>query len=126
MWAPGDEQTRQAIEGAHERAIAVVIAWIEDDVAVIRYNAAVSCHARSDLADGRAAARPRLATCGLWPRSRAARSAQGSPTGETRPDTPGVTSRSCRDSGWEQVRPQRDHRRLCGLLKIVPWPRALA
>ncbi|MBI0377458.1 relaxase domain-containing protein [Streptomyces albiflaviniger] len=69
----------------HERAIAVVIAWIEDDVAVIRYNAAGSCHARSDLADGRAAARPRLTTRGLWPRSRAAPSVHESPD---RRDTP--------------------------------------
>ncbi|BBC28954.1 hypothetical protein SGFS_002450 [Streptomyces graminofaciens] len=39
MWALGDEETRKAIEAAHERAIAIVLAWIEDDVAVIRYGA---------------------------------------------------------------------------------------
>lgn len=39
LWALGDEETRKAIEAAHERAIAVVLAWIEDDVAVIRYGA---------------------------------------------------------------------------------------
>ncbi|MCG0283996.1 MobF family relaxase [Streptomyces sp. PSAA01] len=39
LWALGDEETRTAIETAHERAIAVVLAWIEDDVAVIRYGA---------------------------------------------------------------------------------------
>lgn len=37
LWALGDEETRKAIEAAHERAIALVLAWIEDDVAVIRY-----------------------------------------------------------------------------------------
>ncbi|MFF4658951.1 relaxase domain-containing protein [Streptomyces sp. NPDC001381] len=37
LWALGDEETRKAIEAAHERAIALVPAWIEDDVAVIRY-----------------------------------------------------------------------------------------
>jgi conjugative relaxase-like TrwC/TraI family protein len=39
MWALGDEETRKAIEAAHERAIAIVLAWIETDVAVIRYGA---------------------------------------------------------------------------------------
>ncbi|MFI6730229.1 relaxase domain-containing protein [Streptomyces atratus] len=39
LWALGGEETRKAIEAAHERAIAVVLAWIEDDVAVIRYGA---------------------------------------------------------------------------------------
>ncbi|MEV5049341.1 MobF family relaxase [Streptomyces griseoincarnatus] len=39
LWALGDEETRKAIEAAHERAIAIVLAWIEDDVAVIRYGA---------------------------------------------------------------------------------------
>ncbi|MGW2331634.1 MobF family relaxase [Streptomyces sp. NPDC001700] len=39
LWALGDEETRKAIEDAHERAIAVVLAWIEDEVAVIRYGA---------------------------------------------------------------------------------------
>ncbi|MCF1597750.1 relaxase domain-containing protein [Streptomyces muensis] len=37
LWALGDEETRKAIEAAHERAIALVLAWIEDDAAVIRY-----------------------------------------------------------------------------------------
>ncbi|MFJ8465019.1 relaxase domain-containing protein [Streptomyces swartbergensis] len=39
IWALGDEETRKAIEAAHERAIAIVLAWIEEDVAVIRYGA---------------------------------------------------------------------------------------
>ncbi|MGW3653539.1 MobF family relaxase [Streptomyces sp. NPDC000878] len=39
LWALGDEVTRKAIEAAHERAIAVVLAWIEDNAAVIRYGA---------------------------------------------------------------------------------------
>ncbi|MFD7409485.1 MobF family relaxase [Streptomyces sp. NPDC059866] len=39
LWALEDEETRKAIEAAHERAIAVVLAWIETDVAVIRYGA---------------------------------------------------------------------------------------
>ncbi|MFD3681954.1 MobF family relaxase [Streptomyces sp. NPDC058613] len=37
LWALGDEETRRAIEAAHERAIVRVLEWIEDDVAVIRY-----------------------------------------------------------------------------------------
>jgi conjugative relaxase-like TrwC/TraI family protein len=39
LWALGDEETRKAIEAAHERAIALVLAWVETDVAVIRYGA---------------------------------------------------------------------------------------
>ncbi|MHB6912835.1 MobF family relaxase [Streptomyces sp. DB-54] len=39
LWALGDEETRRAIEAAHERAIAVVLAWIEDEAAVIRLGA---------------------------------------------------------------------------------------
>ncbi|MFJ8150324.1 MobF family relaxase [Streptomyces sp. NPDC096048] len=37
LWAFGDEETRLAIEAAHERAIERVPEWIEDEVAVIRY-----------------------------------------------------------------------------------------
>ncbi|MFE2749523.1 relaxase domain-containing protein [Streptomyces scopuliridis] len=37
LWALGDEETRRVIEAAHERAIAAVLAWIEDNVAVIRF-----------------------------------------------------------------------------------------
>ncbi|MET9483614.1 MobF family relaxase [Streptomyces sp. NPDC006638] len=37
LWALGDEETRQVIEAAHERAIVRVLEWIEDEVAVIRY-----------------------------------------------------------------------------------------
>lgn len=37
MRALGDEETRKAIEAALERAIAIVLAWIEVDSAVIRY-----------------------------------------------------------------------------------------
>ncbi|HCA85382.1 MAG TPA: hypothetical protein DEQ61_07740 [Streptomyces sp.] len=39
LWALGDDETRRVIEAAHERAIAAVLAWIEDDVAVIRFGA---------------------------------------------------------------------------------------
>ncbi|MFD9796929.1 MobF family relaxase [Streptomyces sp. NPDC059070] len=37
LWAFGDEETRKVIEAAHEYAIARVLEWIEDEVAVIRY-----------------------------------------------------------------------------------------
>ncbi|MFF3624936.1 MobF family relaxase [Streptomyces sp. NPDC002467] len=37
LWALGDEETRQVIEAADERAIERVLEWIEDEVAVIRY-----------------------------------------------------------------------------------------
>lgn len=37
LWAFGDEETRRAIEAAHEYAIERVLEWIEDEVAVIRY-----------------------------------------------------------------------------------------
>ncbi|MGW7136651.1 MobF family relaxase [Streptomyces xanthophaeus] len=37
VWALGDEETRQVIEAAQERAIVRVLEWIEDEVAVIRY-----------------------------------------------------------------------------------------
>ncbi|MER7000850.1 MobF family relaxase [Streptomyces sp. NPDC000410] len=37
LWALGDEETRRVIEAAHEYAIARVLVWIEDEVAVIRY-----------------------------------------------------------------------------------------
>ncbi|MFJ2307561.1 MobF family relaxase [Streptomyces sp. NPDC087787] len=39
LWALGDEETRRAIEAAHERAIAAVLAWIEDEAAIIRVGA---------------------------------------------------------------------------------------
>ncbi|MFI1622385.1 MobF family relaxase [Streptomyces lydicus] len=39
LWALGDDETRKAIEDAHERAITTVLAWIEDNAAVIRYGA---------------------------------------------------------------------------------------
>ncbi|MFF7705398.1 MobF family relaxase [Streptomyces lydicus] len=39
LWALGDEETRKAIEDAHECAITAVLAWIEDNAAVIRYGA---------------------------------------------------------------------------------------
>ncbi|MCX3291822.1 relaxase domain-containing protein [Streptomyces sp. NEAU-H22] len=39
LWMFGDEETRKAIEAVHERAIAIVLAWIEDDVTVIRFGA---------------------------------------------------------------------------------------
>ncbi|MDJ0384968.1 MobF family relaxase [Streptomyces sp. G-G2] len=37
LWALGDDETRQVIEAAHERAIERVLEWIEDEAAVIRY-----------------------------------------------------------------------------------------
>ncbi|WP_186784524.1 MobF family relaxase [Streptomyces sp. CBG33] len=37
LWAFGDDETRWAIEAAHEYAIERVLEWIEDEVAVIRY-----------------------------------------------------------------------------------------
>ncbi|MEU7190300.1 relaxase domain-containing protein [Streptomyces sp. NPDC045369] len=37
LWALGDDETRRVIEAAHERAIERVLAWIEDEVAVVRY-----------------------------------------------------------------------------------------
>ncbi|MFI9176160.1 MobF family relaxase [Streptomyces lincolnensis] len=37
LWALGDDETRRVIEAAHERAIARVLEWIEDQVAVIRF-----------------------------------------------------------------------------------------
>ncbi|WP_328741415.1 relaxase domain-containing protein [Streptomyces caniferus] len=39
LWALGDEETRKAIEDAHERAITTVLAWIEDTAAVTRFGA---------------------------------------------------------------------------------------
>ncbi|MFJ4329090.1 MobF family relaxase [Streptomyces tricolor] len=39
LWALGDEETRRAIEAAHERAITAVLAWIEDEAAIIRIGA---------------------------------------------------------------------------------------
>lgn len=37
LWALGDYEARRVIEAAHERAIARVLEWIEDQVAVIRF-----------------------------------------------------------------------------------------
>ncbi|MER6736492.1 MobF family relaxase [Streptomyces puniciscabiei] len=39
LWALGDEETRAVIEAAHERAIAAVLAWIEDEAAILRFGA---------------------------------------------------------------------------------------
>jgi conjugative relaxase-like TrwC/TraI family protein len=39
LWALGDEETRRAIEAPHERAIAAVLPWIEDEAAIIRVGA---------------------------------------------------------------------------------------
>ncbi|MFE0776791.1 MobF family relaxase [Streptomyces sp. NPDC058861] len=39
LWALGDEETRRAIETAHERAIETTLAWIEDHAATIRVGA---------------------------------------------------------------------------------------
>ncbi|WP_069817090.1 relaxase domain-containing protein [Streptomyces sp. TP-A0874] len=38
LWALGGEETRLVSEAAHERAIVRVLEWIEDEVAVIRYD----------------------------------------------------------------------------------------
>lgn len=37
LWALGDDETRRVIDAAHERAIARVLEWIEDEVAVLRF-----------------------------------------------------------------------------------------
>ncbi|MGW7824404.1 relaxase domain-containing protein [Streptomyces puniciscabiei] len=36
---PRGEETRAVIEAAHERAIAAVLAWIEDEAAILRFGA---------------------------------------------------------------------------------------
>ncbi|MFD5000054.1 MobF family relaxase [Streptomyces buecherae] len=38
LWALGDDHTRQVIERAHERAIAVALCWLEDEVAQTRWS----------------------------------------------------------------------------------------
>ncbi|MFJ4767507.1 MobF family relaxase [Streptomyces uncialis] len=38
LWALGDDRTRGVIERAHERAIAKVLEWLEDEVAEIRWS----------------------------------------------------------------------------------------
>ncbi|POX39434.1 MobF family relaxase [Streptomyces sp. Ru72] len=38
LWALGDEKTRRVIERAHERAIATVLRWLEDEVAETRWS----------------------------------------------------------------------------------------
>lgn len=38
LWALGDDHTRQVIERAHERAIATVLRWLEDEVAEVRWS----------------------------------------------------------------------------------------
>ncbi|MFE8950654.1 MobF family relaxase [Streptomyces sp. NPDC007856] len=38
LWALGDERTRRVIERAHERAIAAVLRWVEDEVAETRWS----------------------------------------------------------------------------------------
>jgi hypothetical protein len=37
LWALGDEHTRRVIERAHERAVATTLAWLEDEVAEVRW-----------------------------------------------------------------------------------------
>ncbi|MEU3879606.1 MobF family relaxase [Streptomyces californicus] len=37
LWALGDAHTRRVIEGAHERAVAQALRWLEDDVAETRW-----------------------------------------------------------------------------------------
>ncbi|MGW3029165.1 MobF family relaxase [Streptomyces sp. NPDC001221] len=38
LWALGDDHTRQVIERAHERAIATVLRWLEDEIAETRWS----------------------------------------------------------------------------------------
>lgn len=38
LWALGDEHTRRVIERAHERAVAETLAWLEDEVAEVRWS----------------------------------------------------------------------------------------
>ncbi|MGW0315404.1 MobF family relaxase [Streptomyces flavidovirens] len=38
LWALGDKKTRRVIERAHERAIAVTLGWLEDEVAETRWS----------------------------------------------------------------------------------------
>ncbi|MFE3583171.1 MobF family relaxase [Streptomyces vinaceus] len=38
LWALGDDHTRRVIERAHERAIATVLRWLEDEVAQTRWS----------------------------------------------------------------------------------------
>ncbi|MEV6808904.1 MobF family relaxase [Streptomyces sp. NPDC051129] len=38
LWALGDDQTRRVIERAHERAVATVLRWLEDEVAETRWS----------------------------------------------------------------------------------------
>jgi conjugative relaxase-like TrwC/TraI family protein len=38
LWALGDKKTRRVIERAHERAIAVTLGWLEDEVAEVRWS----------------------------------------------------------------------------------------
>ncbi|WP_030853877.1 MobF family relaxase [Streptomyces griseus] len=37
LWALGDAHTRRVIEGAHERAVAQALRWLEDDIAETRW-----------------------------------------------------------------------------------------
>ncbi|MFJ5535168.1 MobF family relaxase [Streptomyces sp. NPDC093261] len=39
LWALGDEETRAVNEAAHECPIAAVLAWIEDEAAILRFGA---------------------------------------------------------------------------------------
>ncbi|WP_435059722.1 MobF family relaxase [Streptomyces sp. bgisy060] len=38
LWALGDSTTRRIVERAHERAIAVTLGWLEDEVAEVRWS----------------------------------------------------------------------------------------
>lgn len=38
LWALGDDDTRRVIERAHERAVAATLAWLEDEVAEVRWS----------------------------------------------------------------------------------------
>ncbi|MFJ1930439.1 MULTISPECIES: MobF family relaxase [unclassified Streptomyces] len=38
LWALGDDRTRRLIERAHERAVAATLAWLEDEVAEVRWS----------------------------------------------------------------------------------------
>ncbi|MET9803558.1 relaxase domain-containing protein [Streptomyces sp. NPDC006368] len=42
LWALGDKKTGRVIERAHERAIALTLGWLEDEVAEVRWGPAGS------------------------------------------------------------------------------------
>ncbi|UFR07058.1 relaxase domain-containing protein [Streptomyces sp. Go40/10] len=54
LWALGDDETWRLIEAAHEWAVAAVLAWIEDEVAILRFSLSSSaCRSESWPQGGR-------------------------------------------------------------------------